>query len=68
VIQALMFSAFHQYDIFNSLRVFLFGIAFAVIYEKRKNIIAPISAHVFVNGIAMLPLFLTTALNIHPGF
>lgn len=65
-LQALVFAAFHQYDLFNSLRIFLFGIAFVIVYEKRKNLLSPISAHVFVNAIATLPLLAVTVFNLHP--
>jgi|GEM_PF-2437110 len=67
-LQALVFSAFHRYDLFNSLRVFLFGIAFAYIYEKRRTILAPISAHVFVNAVATVPLLFVTAFHLYPGY
>ncbi len=65
-LQSLAFAAFHQYDLFNSLRIFLFGIAFLIIYEKRKTMVAPISAHIFVNLIATLPLMVVTFFDVHP--
>lgn len=67
-LQSLAFAAFHQYDLFNSLRIFLFGLAFVVIYERRKTLLAPISAHVFVNLVATLPLLVVTVFDIHPRF
>ncbi|MGD2079601.1 MAG: type II CAAX endopeptidase family protein [Nitrospirota bacterium] len=65
-LQSLAFAAFHQYDLFNSLRIFLFGIAFVIIYERRKTLLAPVSAHVFVNLVATLPLLVVTVFDIRP--
>jgi hypothetical protein len=65
VVQALVFAGIHRYDIAGSILVFLTGIAFAVAYEKRKNLLTPTLMHCITNAIALGPLFVLCTMNLH---
>lgn len=66
IIQAAIFTFYHQYDLLASLTVFLLGIALAIIYEKRKNLLAPIFVHGLSNALIMIPLLVLSFQNLHP--
>jgi len=53
-LQSLIFTVVHQYDIRDSTSIFLFGIAFAVIYEKRKTLLSSIYVHIITNLIHLI--------------
>ena len=65
VIQAAIFSALHNYDILNSIGVFLLGVAFATVYERRKTLLAPIIVHILFNALLVVPLLPLTIQNHH---
>jgi membrane protease YdiL (CAAX protease family) len=64
-IQAAIFSVLHNYGIFNSVGVFLLGVAFVIVYERRKTLLAPITVHIFFNALMVVPLLLLTIQNHH---
>lgn len=66
IIQAVIFSLYHRYDLLGSVSVFLIGIVLAIIYEKSKNLIAPIFMHVIWNAFIMVPMLILSLQNLHP--
>ena len=58
LLQSLIFAVIHQYSIRGRIDIFLFGIAFALIYEKRKTLLAPIIVHIMTNAIKLIPFLL----------
>lgn len=54
ILQSIVFTYGHPYNSLELIRIFLIGIAFAIIYEKRKNLLSPI----FVHGIMNFSFFL----------
>jgi membrane protease YdiL (CAAX protease family) len=65
VIQAAIFSVLHNYGFFNSIGVFLLGVAFVIVYERRKTILAPIVVHILFNALMVVPLLFLTIQNHH---
>ncbi len=65
VFQATVFSALHFYDLVNTLIILLWGIFFLVIYEKSKNLLAPIFVHGIKNAFWAVPLIILTLQNFH---
>ncbi len=63
--QAILFSALHNADIRESFTIFLTGIGLAVIYERRKDLLSPIMAHIFINSVWAIPLLILTIQNYH---
>ncbi|MCL2860501.1 MAG: CPBP family intramembrane metalloprotease [Oscillospiraceae bacterium] len=59
IIQAVIFGIIH-FNIVQSTYAMIIGIFFAVIYEKKKTIVAPIIAHMTFNLFAIALVFLTT--------
>ena len=53
VVQAVLFGFVHTFGVFHALMASALGISFAVVYEWRKTIVAPMSLHVLQNLIAM---------------
>jgi len=49
MIQAMLFSFVHNANPMDSVKHFLCGIALAIIYERRKSLLAPILVHVISN-------------------
>jgi hypothetical protein len=65
VIQALFFSILHFAGIAHSIVIFVMGLIFAFVYEKKKNLLIPILAHSMNNFIAAMLLLAMFALNYH---
>ncbi len=65
ILQATIFSVYHQYDFLGSLWVFLFGVVSAILYEKRKNLFAPIFLHCLSNALIMVPALILALQNFH---
>ncbi len=65
VAQAVIFSLLHNYNLLNTFAVFLLGIAFALVYEFRKNLLSPVLTHVFFNAIWAVPLLVLFFQNHH---
>lgn len=63
--QAILFSAMHNDDIVTSFEVFLIGIALAIIYERRKDLLSPIVVHSLRNGLVVIPLLILAIQNHH---
>lgn len=63
--QAAIFSALHGYELLNSFLVFLIGVALAIVYEKRKNLLSPIFVHGVINATWAIPLLILTFQNYH---
>ena len=63
--QAALFSFWHRYDFLNSFYIFIVGLAFVIVYEKRKNLLAPIFVHGIMNALWAVPLLLLTLNNFH---
>jgi membrane protease YdiL (CAAX protease family) len=53
VVQAVLFGFVHPFGVFHALMASLLGVSFALVYEWRKTIIAPMSLHVLQNVIAL---------------
>ncbi len=53
VVQAVLFGFAHTFGVFHALLASLLGVSFALVYEWRKTIVAPMSLHVLQNLIAM---------------
>ena len=66
IIQAIIFTLYHQYNFLQSLWIFLFGVALAVIYERRDNLLSPCFVHCINNAIIALPLLFVAVGNLHP--
>lgn len=65
IIQSALFSVTHRYDLFGSFIVFLDGIALAIIYEKKKDLIFPAFIHCIGNAFILIPLLILTLQNYH---
>ncbi len=59
--QAIVFGLLHPFDLINSIAVGLIGLSFAVVYEWRKTLLAPVLLHAMVNGVAMTMIAWTMA-------
>lgn len=66
IVQAVIFSLYHHYDLLGSITVFLIGVVLALIYEKSKNLLAPIFMHVIWNAFIMVPILILSLQNLHP--
>ena len=64
-LQAVAFSLVHREGLLESVFYFLIGIAFAIIYEKRKELLSPIIVHAVLNAIVLIPLVVLTLQNYH---
>lgn len=64
-LQAVAFSLVHREGLLESVYYFLIGIAFAIIYEKRKELLSPIIVHAALNAIVLVPLVVLTLQNYH---
>jgi membrane protease YdiL (CAAX protease family) len=65
IAQALIFSLYHQSDLLQSIWIFLFGVALAIIYERRRNLIAPFFVHSISNAFFAIPLLVVAVGNLH---
>jgi membrane protease YdiL (CAAX protease family) len=65
IIQAVFFSFLHGYELLNAFLVALIGIALAIVYEKRKNLLSPIFVHGIMNAIVIIPILVLTLENFH---
>ena len=65
ILQALLFAIIHNYNFLTSIMIFLYGISFAIIYEKRINLLSPIFVHVIINAIRTIPLLILTLQNFY---
>jgi membrane protease YdiL (CAAX protease family) len=52
-LQAVVFALLHPYGLVGSAAVALYGLAFALIYEWRKTLLAPVLLHTLVNAVVM---------------
>ncbi len=64
-VQAILFSAMHNDDMMHSFGVFLFGIALAIIYEHKKDLLSPIVVHSLGNALLVIPLLILAIQNHH---
>jgi membrane protease YdiL (CAAX protease family) len=64
-VQALIFTSVHVENLFGSIAIFALGVALAVMYERRKNLLSPIILHVIKNGLVAIPLVILTIMNFH---
>jgi uncharacterized protein len=64
-LQALAFSLVHRKGLLESVYYFLIGVALAIIYEKRKELLSPIIVHAVLNAIVFIPLVVLTLQNYH---
>ena len=65
VIQAAIFAVIHNYGVLNSIAIFLLGIAFVIVYERRKTLLSPIIVHILINAMWVVPLLLLSIQNHH---
>ncbi|MHC4620031.1 MAG: CPBP family glutamic-type intramembrane protease [Planctomycetota bacterium] len=65
VVQALVFTAIHCYAPAYAFQVFLIGIAFAIVYDKKKSLLTPALTHCIINGIHFAPFLVLWATNLH---
>jgi membrane protease YdiL (CAAX protease family) len=66
IAQAVIFTLYHRSDLLESLWIFLFGVALAIIYESRRNLLAPYFVHSISNAFFAIPLLLVVVANLHP--
>lgn len=65
IMQAVFFSFLHGYKLLNAFLVVLIGIALAIVYEKRKNLLSPIFVHAIMNGLIIIPILILSLQNFH---
>jgi membrane protease YdiL (CAAX protease family) len=65
IVQAIAFAIVHPYSLGERIFVFLLGIGLAIVYEKRKSLIAPIFVHGVKNAVAAIPVFILLFNNYH---
>lgn len=65
ILQAAFFAMLHRYDLLHSSAIFLIGIALVVVYEKRKNLLAPMFVHGIMNAMCLVPLLVLALQNFH---
>jgi tetratricopeptide (TPR) repeat protein len=65
IVQAIAFAIVHPYSLGERIFVFLLGIGLAIVYEKRKSLIAPIFVHGAKNAVAAVPVFILLFYNYH---
>jgi len=65
ITQSAIFSVTHRYGFFNTFIVFLLGIALAVIYEKKRNLLFPAFVHCINNACILIPLLILALHNFH---
>lgn len=65
VIQALVFSIFHGYDLANSFHIFIVGIVLGIVYEIKKNLLSPALMHFMINAIVLIPVLVLIGMNLH---
>jgi membrane protease YdiL (CAAX protease family) len=65
VIQALVFTTIHGYNLINSFRIFVIGIFFAIVYEMKRNLLAPTLMHCIINAMWCIPLLILIVVNLH---
>jgi membrane protease YdiL (CAAX protease family) len=65
VIQALVFSSIHGYDLVNSFLIFIIGIVLAIVYEIKKNLLSPVLMHSMTNAILLIPILVLIGMNFH---
>jgi membrane protease YdiL (CAAX protease family) len=68
--QAAVFSLVHIYgygyrNLLKLLIVFILGIALAIIYEKRKNLLVPSFVHCIINACGLIPFLILALQNYH---
>ncbi len=64
-IQAVFFSVMHGTGLLTSVLIFLAGIALAVIYEKRRELMTPVIVHSAMNAMVAVPVFVLMIQNYH---
>jgi len=65
LLQAAIFGLLHFRSLLVGLLIFLMGIPFALIYERRKTLLAPIFVHGVLNIIIFIPIVILMLHNIH---
>ncbi|MBS0201890.1 MAG: CPBP family intramembrane metalloprotease [Planctomycetes bacterium] len=53
LLQGVIFGFAHSFGILHAIAASFLGIAFAIVYEWRKTIVAPMCVHVLQNGVAV---------------
>ncbi len=64
-IQAAVFSSIHRESLFGGIAIFALGVAAAVLYERRKNLLSPILLHAIKNAMLAIPLLVLSCMNYH---
>jgi len=64
-LQAIIFAAAHGAGFIIGILYFIAGMALAVVYEMRKELISPILVHGAINAMALLPLLAMALQNFH---
>lgn len=64
-LQAIIFAAAHGAGFMIGILYFIAGMALAVVYEMRKELISPILVHGAINAMALIPLLAMALQNFH---
>lgn len=67
ILQALLFAVCHPYGLIGNVYIFLLGIALAVVYETKNDLIRPVFIHCLKNGLVLIPFIIVTAGNMSPA-
>jgi membrane protease YdiL (CAAX protease family) len=65
VIQALAWALLHGYPLPIMFTIFGMGLVLAWLFDRRRSLVAPVSAHAAVNGLILLPVLVMLGLNSH---
>jgi len=55
----------HVENLFGIITIFALGVALAVMYERRNNLLSPMILHGIKNGLVAIPLIILTITNFH---
>lgn len=64
-LQAILFAAAHGAGFMIGILYFIAGMALAVVYEMRKDLVSPILVHGAINAMALTPLLVVALQNFH---
>ncbi|MDC4203782.1 MAG: type II CAAX endopeptidase family protein [Candidatus Manganitrophus sp.] len=64
-LQAILFAAAHGAGFMIGILYFIAGMALAVVYEMRKELVSPILVHGAINAMALMPLLALALQNFH---
>jgi membrane protease YdiL (CAAX protease family) len=65
ILQALVFTFVHGYDLVNSFLIFIVGAVLAIVYEIKKNLLTPVLMHSMTNAISLIPILVLIGMNLH---